>query len=102
MEKEKFTKREKAILFGLKRGESIKRDRETELVIGGLWQKGYIYGYKGAGGESVIHLSEKAELYFINNPKLRNPTILDEKKWLIGIVVTIIGIVLTVIGWLFF
>jgi len=54
----------------------------TKLTDGTLWH---------------CSISDKGKTYIALNPKLTNPKIWNDKKWLIGTIISIVGILVSII-----
>ncbi len=93
MEKIKLTKREKEIVIALANktysiDDSVKDSNELEhLEFIGLG-KGIICEF---GGYLDYRLSPQAKAYLFENPKLKNPSILDDKKFWIDLIANLIS-----------
>lgn len=97
MEKIKLTNRGKQILFLLKECKYKVEESDYEelnlLMIEGLGQ-----GTKGLSDSFITYqLTEKGKAYLLSNPKLNNPSIFDDKKYIVTTIISIIALILSII-----
>lgn len=95
MEKIYLKKEEKAIMFAL-RDEVYKENRSDSYYANKLSEKGLISSV-GFDGNLYTSLTDDGEEYLKRNPKLKNPSIWDNKVFVIGTSLTIIGILTRII-----
>ncbi|MFR9524541.1 MAG: hypothetical protein SNJ29_08635 [Rikenellaceae bacterium] len=96
MEKIELTKEEKDMLFAVNKGdnECLMKDFET---FSRLRDKGFLTsGCKTMLGIAMF-LTTYGKDYLSHNPKLKNPSICDNKVFVIGTSLTIIGILTRII-----
>ena len=90
MNKIELTKKEKEIIFELAKENYILSDDDTNE----LKHLAYLGIGKGIesefGGYFDYELTEKAKAYISENPKLKNPSILDDKKFWLELLTNII------------
>lgn len=97
MEKIKLTTRGKEILLQMKEGKykPIKPDTEELNLLGieGLGQ-----GTRAIGDYYINYqLTDKGKAYLLSNPKLKNPSIFDDKKYIVTTIISIIALILSII-----
>ena len=92
MEKIKLTKRGKKILLLLKEGkykpEKSDFNELNLLTIEGLGLCDSFITYQ---------LTDKGKAYLLSNPKLKNPSIFDDKKYIVTTIISIIALILSII-----
>lgn len=98
MEKIKLTKRGKEILLLLKEGKYKPEKSDYEelnlLTIEGLGQ-----GARGLRDSFITYqLTDYGKAYLLSNPQLMNPSIWDDKKYIITTGVAIIALFISIIS----
>ncbi len=97
MEKIKLSKRAKEILLQ-KANHKYEIAKEDKAALLELEDMGLMHITKLTDGTLwSCSISEKGKTYIALNPKLTNPKIWNDKKWLIGTIITIVGILVTII-----
>lgn len=51
-----------------------------------------------AGGYVIVNFSDKGRAYITQNPKLKNPTVWDDKKYLINTTISLIAILISAVA----
>lgn len=101
MEKIKLTPRSKEILFDLQSNRYSPNisDEDMNDIIS-LIEYGFIIANKFAGCNKYTNarLTRKGIAYLHNNPKLKNPSIWDDKKYLITTLISLISIIISIIA----
>lgn len=98
MDKIKLTKRAKEILRLLKENKYKLSDNDKEdlnlLEIEGLGsgQKLSDHSY------NTFRITDKGKAYIYSNPKLNNPSIWDDKKYIITTTISILALVISIIA----
>lgn len=98
MDKIKLTPRCKSILLGLKEKsyEPIKEDQGALLLLREL---GFIAGNRLSSGEVyTCRITPKGEAYLYENPQLENPSIWDDKKYIITTSIAVLALVISIIN----
>lgn len=98
MEKVKLTDRCKEILRGLydKTYQPLKEDNEALLL---LHEYGFLAGNRLSSGEIyTCRITPKGEAYLYDNPKLKNPSIWDDKKFWITTVIAVLALIISIIN----
>lgn len=98
MEKVKLTKRAKQILrdIGNKSYKQVKSDY-NDLII--LEDAGLVKGSSASGDRFwTVKITEKGENYLVINPKLSNPSIWDDKKYIITTAISILAFIASLIA----
>lgn len=97
MKKIKLSKRAKEILLQ-KANHKYEIAKEDKAALLELEDLGLIHITKLTDG-TLWHcsISKKGETYIELNPKLNNPKIWTDKKWVIGSIIAIIGILVPII-----
>ncbi len=98
MEKVKLTDRCKEILRGLndKTYKPLKEDNEALLL---LHEYGFLTDKRLSGGEIYnCRITSKGEAYLYDNPKLNNPSIWDDKKYIITTVISVVALIISIIA----
>ena len=97
LDKIKLTKRAKEILLQ-KANHKYEITKEDKAALLELEDMGLMHITKLTDGTMwSCSISEKGKAYLEINPKLSNPRIWHDRKWLIGIIITIIGILVPII-----
>lgn len=96
MDRIQLTKREKEILRLLNAGRfSAVVEKKDEMPVKKLIYEELVVCKEDEYGTLLVpNLTEKGELYLYDNPELRNPSIFQDK----GFVVSIIAIILSIIA----
>lgn len=96
MEKIKLTQNAKRILLALSKDEEppITESDEKDLIL--LEQEGLIELDGTKDGELFPEITDKGIAYVHVYPKLKNPSILDDKKYWITTAISIIAIILSI------
>lgn len=98
MDRIKLNKKEKEILFALKDAgykDSFKPDYENDIIV--LLEDGLITATKTLGQYVAIKLTQKGKAYLHCNPKLKNPSIFDDKKYVISTSIAILALILSIV-----
>ncbi len=98
MEKIKLTDRCKDILRQLneKKYTPIPEDQKALLL---LHEDGLIAGNRYSSGEIyTCRITPKGEAYLYSNPKLKNPSIWDDKKYIITTAISVVALVVSTIA----
>lgn len=97
MDKIKISKRGKIILSLLRNGnypDSVPDYDYDEFIV--LEVDGLVCGSKCKGGKEVAiiapRLTEDGKAYITSNPKLKNPSIWDDKKYIINTIISVIAL----------
>lgn len=98
MEKVYLTENAKQILGSLKKGNIVepKESDSNDIIL--LMQEEFITAQKTVGGFANLQLTDKATAYIHINPKLKNPSIWDDKKYIITTAIAIAAIVISIIA----
>jgi hypothetical protein len=101
VEKIKLTPRSKEILFDLQsnRYSPDISDEDMNDIIS-LIEYGFIIANKFVSCNKYTNarLTSKGIAYLHNNPKLKNPSIWDDKKYLITTLISLISIIISIIA----
>ena len=97
MEKIKLTKRGKEILLLLSEKKYKPQEMDKEelnlLTIEGLGK-----GNKISGDVYITYqLTDYGKAYLLSNPQLKNPSIFDDKKYIVTTIISIIALILSII-----
>lgn len=98
MKKIKLTDRCKVILRLLndKQYTPVPEDNKALLL---LHEEGLISGNRYSSGEIyTCRITPKGEAYIYSNPKLKNPSIWDDKKYLITTAISIAALIISIIA----
>lgn len=97
MEKIKLTNRGKEILLLLKENKyKVEESDYSELEL--LTFEGLGQGTKGLSDSYITYqLTDKGKAYLLSNPKLNNPSIFDDKKYIVTTIISIIALILSII-----
>ena len=96
MEKIKLTKRAKEILKQREKNNyKYKIEDRKDILL--LAEEGLLKATKTTT-EIIIKLTDKGEAYLHINPKLNNPSIWDDKKYLITTAIAIIALIMSFIS----
>lgn len=98
MEKVKLTNRCKEILRGLndKTYKPLKEDNEALLL---LHEYGFLAGNRLSTKEmQTCRITPKGQAYLYDNPKLKNPSIWDDKKYIITTSIAVLALVISIIN----
>ena len=100
MDRIQLNKREKEILRLLKAGLfSAVVEKKDELPIKKLIFEGLVVCKEDEYGTLLVpNLTEKGELYLYDNPKLRNPSIFQDRGFVISIIAIVISIIALFLG----
>ena len=97
MEKIKLTKRGKKILLLLKEGK-YKPEKSYFNELNLLTIEGLGQGTRGLCDSFITYqLTDKGKAYLLSNPKLKNPSIFDDKKYIVTTIISIIALILSII-----
>lgn len=96
MDRIQLNNREKEILGLLKSGQfPAVVEKKDEMPVKKLIYEGFVVCKENEYGTMLVpNLTEKGELYLYDNPKLKNPSVFQDK----GFVVSIIAIVISIIA----
>ncbi len=98
MEKVKLTDRCKEILIGLndRTYQPLKEDNEALLL---LHEYGFLAGNRLTTEEmQTCRITPKGQAYLYYNPKLKNPSIWDDKKYIITTVISVVALIISIIA----
>lgn len=98
MEKIKLSDRCKDILREVneKKYSPTSEDQKALLL---LHEEGLITGNRYSSGEMyTCRITPKGEAYLYSNPKLKNPSIWDDKKYLITTAISIVALIISIIA----
>lgn len=99
MEKIKLSEEEKQILLSLKDVGRYDIDGQNQDYLISLEQFGFINGPKAMSGNFIaINLTDYGKTYLLKNPKLTNPSIWDDKKYLINTIISIFAVIISAIA----
>lgn len=100
MEKIKLSKAEKILLKKIEAKHSYANPTKDEQdCLCTLDNKGFVTGSKNEQGKYIcVNLTDAAKSYLIEYPKLNNPSIWDDKKYLINTAISVIAIAISVIA----
>lgn len=98
MEKIKLPKRCKEILL-LSNKRQYKYNIEDEVYLNLLVQEGLGDGHRDITHKTTsFHINNNGRAYLLSNPKLKNPSIWDDKKYLITTSIAILALLISVIN----
>lgn len=98
MEKIKLTNKCKTILKGLN-NKTYKPKIEDNDALLLLHEYGLIAGNRYSSGEVyTCRITPKGEAYLYDNPKLSNPSIWDDKKYIITTVISVVALIISIIA----
>lgn len=97
MKKIKLTNRAKEILLLLKENKyKVKKSDYSDLKL--LAFEGLGQGTEGLSDSYItFQLTDKGKAYLHSNPKLNNPSIFDDKKYIVTTIISIIALILSII-----
>ena len=99
MEKVQLSKEEKRLLKELASGNYNKLVQRKDIgVINLLGVKGFIHSIETFDGPVVTGLSDYGKAYLEENPKLRNPSIFDDKKYIINTITSLVALTVAIIA----
>ncbi len=94
MEKIQLTKEEKDMLFAVNRGDNECLGKDMEIFYR-LRDKGFLTsGCKTMLGIAMF-LTTYGKDYLSHNPKLNNPSIWDDKKYIINTIISLVAIAIS-------
>jgi len=99
MEKIKLTNRGREIYHSIFNGTfstQCNQADEGELLI--LEKEGFITTHYGPSGIDGINLTKFGVAYYKFNPKLKNPTFLEDTKFVITTTLSLIILIVTIVG----
>lgn len=103
MDKIRISERGKIILSSLKNGnypDSVPDFDYDEFIV--LEVDGLVCGSKCKGGNGVTivapRLTEDGKAYITLNPKLKNPSIWDDKKYIINTIISVIALGVSILA----
>lgn len=100
MERIELSKRQKALYKAIAREEypnvCNKEDIEDIIV---LREMGFVHGTNVMSGDIVaVRLSEQGRAYLHQNPKLKNPSVWQDKKYIINTAISLVALVVSIIA----
>ena len=97
MEKISLPQKAKELLWQLNEDKYIPKEEDME-VLNFLEVAGFGEVQTTADGLEDFELNEFASAYLYWNPKLKNPTIWDDKKYLITSAIAVVAIIISIIA----
>ena len=103
MEKIKLSKDSKRILLSLYNGNYGDMVPESDLEVFNLLEvKGFVKSAhtKGDGHIDMLapRLTDEGRAYFAENPSLHNPSIWDDKKYIINTIISVVALAVAIIA----
>lgn len=100
MDKIKFSKDEKRVLLALAKGEYPNQVPEQDYGIMNLLEVYNLVSTTKVIGDRMIapHLTDRGKAYLTANPKLKNPSILDDKKYVINTIISVAALTVAIIA----
>ena len=103
MEKVKLSKDSKRILLALYNGKYPDRVPESDLEFFNLLEvEGFVKSAhaKGDGHMEMLapRLTEEGKAYITTNPTLKNPSIWDDKKYIINTIISVLALIVAIIA----
>ncbi len=103
MEKIKLSKDSKRILLSLYNGNYGDMVPESDLEVFNLLEvKGFVKSAhtKGDGHIDMLapRLTDEGRAYFAENPSLQNPSIWDDKKYIINTIISVVALAVAIIA----
>lgn len=103
MEKVKLSKDSKRILLALCNGKYPDRVPESDLEFFNLLEvEGFVKSAhtKGDGHMEMLapRLTEEGKAYITTNPTLKNPSIWDDKKYIINTIISVLALIVAIIA----
>lgn len=99
MDRIKLSKEEKLLLKRLSArkypDQVLEEDIETFII---LENESLVHGTKGKDGILGPRLTAMGEAYIASNPKLKNPSIWEDKKYIISTTISIVALIISVIA----
>lgn len=100
MERIELSKRQKALYKAIAReeypNECNKEDIEDIIV---LREMGFVHGTNVKSGDIVaVRLTEQGRAYLRQNPKLKNPSVWQDKKYIINTAISLVALVVSIIA----
>lgn len=98
MEKIYLTDNAKNILLSLKKDENFmpKESDDNDIIL--LEQEELLHAERTMDGLAYIELTDKGKAYMHVNPKLKNPSIWDDKKYIITTIIAVIALIVSIIS----
>lgn len=98
MDKIYLTDNAKRILLSLKQDEDFmpKETDENDVIL--LEQEELLHAERKCDGLAFVELTDKAIAYMHVNPKLNNPSIWDDKKYIITTLIAILALIVSFIS----
>lgn len=99
MDRIKLSKEEKLLLKRLSARKYPDQVLEEDLkVFMILENESLVHGTKGKDGILAPRLTAMGEAYIASNPKLKNPSIWEETKYIINTTISIIALIISLIA----
>lgn len=98
MERIKLSKSCKEILLALKNKTYNNNTEFDDNDVIYLYTKGLIKITKTYGGIIVTGLTDIGEAYLYSNPKLKDPSIWDDKKYWINTAISLVALIVAIIA----
>lgn len=99
MDRIKLSKEEKLLLKRLSARKYPDQVLEEDLkVFMILENESLVYGTKGKDGILAPRLTAMGEAYIASNPKLKNPSIWEDTKYIINTTISIIALIISLIA----
>ena len=98
MEKIYLTKNARRILLSLKKGEVVMPQESDKNDVILLMQEDLINAAKTLNNFANLELTDKAIAYLLVNPKLKNPSIWDDKKYIITTLIAVVALAVSIIS----
>lgn len=98
MEKIYLTDNAKNILLSLQKDDNFmpKESDDNDVIL--LEQEELLHAERTMDGLAYIELTDKGIAYMHVNPKLKNPSIWDDKKYIITTIIAVIALIVSIIS----
>lgn len=99
MDRIKLSKKEKLLLKKLsvrKYPDQVLEEDIDAFII--LKNESLVHGTKGKDGILAPRLTELGEAYIASNPKLKNPSIWEDTKYIINTTISIVALIISIIA----